>query len=144
MFACRRVSTCTHVHTQIHSSIHTSLVFVHTHQHNPTSHTPDVCAYRSVPIHACTPLLPLSHTHPQAHCLPSAPPHTLAATCAASGCASSSTTTTWSPVPLIAAQCRGSFPSACARADSRQCQHTTHAADSKAAKRPCTPACYPL
>ena len=64
----------THANTQIHASIRTSPIMVHPHQHTPTSHNPDVCAYRSIPIHACTPSLPLSHTHPQAYCLPCRPP----------------------------------------------------------------------
>jgi hypothetical protein len=55
--------TPTHAYTQTHSPIHTSLVSVHTHQHAPTCHEPDVCAYRSIPIHAYTHSLPLSHTH---------------------------------------------------------------------------------
>ena len=64
---CRR-SVCTHTYTHTHANTHahcskyTSLVFVHTHQHTATSHTPDVCSYRSIPIHACTYSLPRSHT----------------------------------------------------------------------------------
>jgi len=63
----------THANTQIHASIRTSPIIVHRHQHTPTSHTPDVCAYRSIPIHAHTPSLPLTHTRPQAHSLPCCP-----------------------------------------------------------------------
>ena len=52
----------THANTQTHASIRASPIIVHTHQHTPTSHTPDVCSYRSIPIHACTYSLPRSHT----------------------------------------------------------------------------------
>ena len=135
--------THTHAKTQTHSPTHTLLVSVHILKYTLTSYKPDVCAYRSISIHACTHSLPLPHTHPQAHCLPCCS-FTLSATCAACGCTCSSAATTSSPAPLIAAQCRGSFPSACAKATTGNVStlHTQPA--SKAAKKPCAPACYPL
>ena len=76
VYECEYMYTHTHANTQTHASI-TSLVFVHTHQHTPTSHTPDVGAYQSVPIHACTHSLPLAHTStgPLSPMLPALVPH---------------------------------------------------------------------
>jgi hypothetical protein len=135
--------TPTHAYTQTHSPIHTSLVSVHTHQHAPTCHEPDVCAYRSIPIHAYTHSLPLSHTHPQTTIPYTALRRTSSATFAASGCASSSAATTSSPAPFLAAKCRGSLPS-CARADSRQSQHTTHAASQQGGQKALCSCLLPL
>ena len=80
--------------------------------------------------HALTPSLSHTHIHRPSVSY-TAPPRTVSATCAASRCAPSSAATTSSPALLIAAQCKGSCPSACARADSRQCQHTTHPVSQK-------------
>lgn len=68
----------------------------------------------------------LTHKTPQAHCIHTISPRTSSAFSAASGYAFSSTDTTPSPASLLVALCRGSWPY-CARADSRQCQNTTHA-----------------
>jgi len=120
--------TRTHAYTTTHAPVHTSLVFVHTHQHTPASHTPDVSAYRSIPIHPCTPSLPLSHTHIRRPTVShAAPPRTSPVPCVASGCTSSSAATTSSPAPFSTAKRRGRLPY-CIRADNRQCQHTTYAA----------------
>ena len=151
---CSRVRAHTHANVQTNSSMYTTLVFVHPHQHTPTSHTPDVSAYRSIPIHPCTPSLPLSHTHPQAHCLPYCPPsyrisHLCCLRVRLQQCCHH-----LQPCCVLNCQIRGRLPF-CARADSRQCQHTKHAASQqRGQKAVCScllplcesvmhPSCYP-
>ena len=87
--------------------------------------------------------LPLSHTHPQTTIPYTALRRTSSATFAASGCTSSSAATTSSPAPFLAAKCRGSLPS-CARADSRQSQHTTHAASQQGGQKALCSCLLPL
>ena len=86
----------------------------------------------------------LSHTHihrPTAS--HAAPSRTSSGACAASGCASSSAFTISSPAPVLSAKCRGMLPF-CARADSRQRQHTTHAASQQGGQKAVCSCLLPL
>ena len=120
-----------HIHTytkiQTNSSIHITLVSVHMHQHTPTTHKADVCAYRSITIHACTHSLSLSHTFtdPLSPILPFLVPYQPAVL--PPGAPPAALPPSLAVLPRLHAKCRGSLPY-CTRADSTQRQHTTHAA----------------
>jgi len=122
MYACRPVSTHTHIHTHIHK--HTLAYTLDSSLYTRTSTQPHpihpMCVHIGVyqSTHALTRSLSHTHIHRPSVSHP-APSHTVSATCAASGCASSSAATTSSPAFSKAAKCRGSKPS-CARANSRQ------------------------
>ena len=124
------VGVCVHIHAQMYRRILpcTTHSFLYTHISTHTHPIHPMCVHIGVYPSTHALIRSLSHTHIHRPSVSHpAPPHTLSATCAASGCASSSAATTSSPAPYSTAKCRGSLP-LCARADSRQCQHTTHPA----------------
>ena len=97
------------------------------HQHTPTTHKADVCAYRSITIHACTHSLSLSHTFtdPLSPILPFLVPYQPPVM--PPGAPPAALPPSLAVLPRLHAKCRGSLPY-CTRADSTQRQHTTHAA----------------
>ena len=94
-------------------------------------------------IAAATPSITYISTYPQANMAHTAIHRTLSVTFAASECACSSAATTSGRTSFLTAKCRGSL-SSCARADSRQCQHTTHAVSQQRGKKAVCSCLLPL